>query len=446
MAQTGDFLGYRHRTSADPDLELVSTKQGTPCGELFRRFWQPVAMSSRVTSTPCALDILGMKLIVFRTQAGEVGLMHRQCAHRGASLEFGRVESRGIRCSYHGWLYDCRGKLLEAPLEGANSPLCRTVDQGAFPVVEKGGLVFAFLGAAEDRPAFPDIDSLAIPGDDLLPYALHYPCNWLQVHENLMDPLHAIYLHSKIGETHFTKAWGEIPAIEYVERSGRIYYLAARQIGTNVWVRLNEVAAPNFGLIAGLWETGEHECYFDRVSISRWTVPIDDENCWIIGFRHFHPDVEKAGQGLGRRELVGYDSADSYGQTGHRPYAEMQANPGDWEAQVSQGRIAVHALEHRCTSDRGVALLRNNLRKLLRRAPGADVNILRSPSPTNTWTSNTVIPLPHGGTTRINGESLVKIMRRVAEIIQSHDGESGVQRTERVRGELRTEAWETYVR
>jgi hypothetical protein len=237
--------------------------------------------------------------------------------------------------------------------------------QGAYPVQEVHGLVFAYLGPPAERPPFPRFDTCAAPGADLVAYSLHYPCNWLQVHENQMDPMHAVFLHSRMGENHFTAAWGEMPVVIYGTHRDRTYYVAARRVGDNAWVRINEVFVPNVGQVAALWENGETPRVFQRVGITRWTVPSDDESCQIFGWRHFGPDVEPPGLGQGDRRQVGHDSVDIYGQSGQRSQAEMQANPGDWEAQVSQRPIALHALEHRGATDVGVVTLRRQLRAAL---------------------------------------------------------------------------------
>ncbi|WP_270933456.1 aromatic ring-hydroxylating dioxygenase subunit alpha [Falsiroseomonas oryzae] len=359
------YSGYHRPLDAPEDAEITRTGRGTPLGELFRRHWQPVALASRIGVHPLALRVLGEDLVLFRSPSGTLGLLHRHCAHRGASLEYGRVEERGLRCCYHGWLFAHDGRLLEAPGEREGTPLLRTACQGAYPVQEVHGLVFAYLGPPEHRPPFPRFDTIGLPDVELVPYSLHYPCNWLQVHENQMDPMHAVFLHTRMGETHFTPAWGEMPVLIYGTHRDRTYYVAVRRVGDHVWVRINEVIVPNVGQVAALWESGEVPRIFQRVGITRWTVPADDESCWILGWRHFGPEVEPPGLGQGNRSLVGHDSLDIYGQSGHRPYAEMQANPGDWEAQVSQRPIAIHALEHRGATDVGVVTLRRQLRAAL---------------------------------------------------------------------------------
>ena len=96
----------------------------------MRRFWLPVAMSSQLGDLPAAIRILGEDLVVFRDRGGRVGLLDRHWAHRRASLEYRRIEERGIRCCYHGWHFDVDGTILETPGEPAGNPIRHKVYQG----------------------------------------------------------------------------------------------------------------------------------------------------------------------------------------------------------------------------------------------------------------------------------------------------------------------------
>ena len=414
------FNGHAKRIKPEADPLLTHTHAGSPMGEAMRLHWQPVCLSSQLKDLPLALRILGEDLVAFRDKKGLVGLLHKHCSHRGASLEFGRITDKGITCCYHGWHFAHDGSLLNAPAEPANSPLLKQVQQGAYPVIEFKGLVFAYMGPPAQMPPFPSFDSMQFSDVDLVPYALSHDCNWLQVHENLMDPLHAVFLHSRMGEVQLTQAWGEMPAVEWFEHGDRVCYLTSRQIGAHVWVRFNEVAFPNFGQVAGFWEDGNAAKYFERVGATRWTVPIDNTHCWIFGWRHFSPSLEA--KGIGNASQVGLNQLDIYGQTGDRPYEEMQRNTGDWEAEVSQGPIAIHALENKGSSDRGVVMLRRHL------AQG-----ISSPHPappcidgqTPTWTCNVVLhrpsPMPPDTDAALSAQALLSIGRSVKSIILAAD-------------------------
>jgi nitrite reductase/ring-hydroxylating ferredoxin subunit len=129
------FDGYHQTWIGQSDQELTRVGPGTAMGEYLRRYWQPVAMASELGSAPKLIRILGEDLVLFRETGGRLGLVQRRCPHRRASLEFGLPEARGIRCCYHGWLFDVDGTPLEVPgqPEGVEARICKTVRLGAYP-------------------------------------------------------------------------------------------------------------------------------------------------------------------------------------------------------------------------------------------------------------------------------------------------------------------------
>ena len=148
------FSAYHHRERPAEDEELSRVGPGTPCGEYLRRFWQPVVLSEDLRDLPRRLRIMGEDLVAFRAKSGAVGLLELHCPHRGTSLEFGLVGEKGIRCCYHGWLFDVDGRILETPGEPADSTLKDRLFHGAYPVHEYQGLVFAYMGPPEAQPDF----------------------------------------------------------------------------------------------------------------------------------------------------------------------------------------------------------------------------------------------------------------------------------------------------
>jgi len=130
------YSGYHHRQVPQEDAELTHVGPDTPCGEYMRRFWQPVCYSDELKDLPLRVRILGEDLVAFRDGSGAVGLLELHCPHRGTSLEFGLVGAKGIRCCYHGWLFDADGTILETPGEPANSTLKDRLFHGAYPVHE----------------------------------------------------------------------------------------------------------------------------------------------------------------------------------------------------------------------------------------------------------------------------------------------------------------------
>ena len=156
--------GYLHRDVPAEDGEITHVGPGTPAGEWFRRFWQPVFVSDGLKDLPTAIRILGEDLVLFRDGSGQIGLLELHCSHRGTSLEFGQIEERGIRCCYHAWLYDVNRRILETPGEPPESILKDRLHHGAYPTHEYGGLVFAYMGPREKQPVFPIFDTYDVPG------------------------------------------------------------------------------------------------------------------------------------------------------------------------------------------------------------------------------------------------------------------------------------------
>lgn len=371
------YSGYLQREKPAPDLELTSTDPGTPMGELMRKSWQPVCLSEELTDVPKAICIMGENLVAFRDKSGNIGVMHRNCAHRGASLEYGIVSDRGIRCCYHGWHFDVDGALLDAPCEQDATRLKETVTQGAYPAFERDGLVFAYMGPPDQKPPFPEFDTYTLPRDTkLVPFSNIYPCNWLQVYENIMDHMHTAVLHNKMvveGVDEATAAgvslegFGDMPVMQWEptrEGNGCVFIASRRLPENKVWVRITEMIFPNYLQIGSLLPTAARERH-GTSGCTRWNVPIDDHNMMILGYRHFNSTVDP--DGLGDEAGCGVDKIDFLeGQTGNRSYDEGQRAPGDWEVIVSQGKIALHAAEHPGGSDVGVYMCRKLLRDAVR--------------------------------------------------------------------------------
>jgi nitrite reductase/ring-hydroxylating ferredoxin subunit len=368
----GRFEGHARSGVPAPEALLAETNRGTPAGEYLRRFWQPVSMASRVGDRPLAIRIMGEDLVLFRDGSGKLGLLHKHCSHRGASLEFGVICHDGLQCCYHGWKYATDGRLLETPGlcaaagldERIGERVSERIRHGAYPVVEYAGLIFAYMGPPEHQPPFPVFDAFVAPqGNEMEPYQLHFPCNWLQVHENGADPMHVPFVHAIISEVQFTRMFGAIPVVDNVETPMGFLSLATRRWGDNLYVRANDVILPNMAQFGTPFIKGEDEKFAVCAGITRWVVPIDDENNWTFGIRHFNPVIDPLNEG--RRDLIGYLKTDGFGQTGDRPYEDRQRNPGDWDAQMSQRPIAVHAAENLVAHDSGVVLLRRQLRSAI---------------------------------------------------------------------------------
>lgn len=174
---------------------LTRVGPGTPMGDLLRRYWQPIAPAAVLEENPVRrVRILGEDLVLYRDRSGGLGLVGPRCAHRLVDLRFGIPEDHGLRCPYHGWCYDDAGRCIETPLESSHSRLKDRIRIPAYPVEELGGLVFAYLGP-EPAPLLPRWDFLVWPNMLRQIGITVIPCNWLQCHENSVDPMHNRYLH-----------------------------------------------------------------------------------------------------------------------------------------------------------------------------------------------------------------------------------------------------------
>jgi nitrite reductase/ring-hydroxylating ferredoxin subunit len=437
MATTKSFLtepysGY-HNDIPDNNLELTAVERGSKMGELLRRYWQPVALAEEIGETPLAVRMFGEDLVLLRTKKGELGLMDRHCPHRGTSLEYGLPTDEGVRCCYHGWHLAVDGRILETPGDPPISTLKDKLCHAAYPVKEYRGLVFGYFGPPEEIPEFPVYDSYDIPGDKLVSYCITYPCNWLQVHENVMDPAHAVFLHTRVTFSHFTDAWGLLPEMEFRETPTGMIYITTRRTEDGVWVRSNDIIMPNLAQVGYVLEGGDRLKEFGRVGITRWTTPIDNETCRIIGWRHFHPDVNP--DGLHNEADCGIEKVDFFGQSGDRPYTERQRLPGDFDAQVSQRPIANHNLEHLTVCDKGVMMLRRLLRKELRKIESGErpnVSSVKSNGAIPTYCHDTVMDICKPGSGDDN-ELLLRIGREVSDLIVDGDYQSAQDRPEQIR-------------
>ena len=164
-----DFRGYKQSTLPKIDELLSRVGPETSCGEYLRRYWHPVSLTSDISETPKEIRILGEDLVIFKTPKNNIGLVHKNCTHRRASLVYGKTEERGIRCCYHGWLFSTDGEVLETPGEDPESKsasnLRKKFKLGAYPIIEFNGLVFTYMGPMEKIPEFPHYDAFEIPNN-----------------------------------------------------------------------------------------------------------------------------------------------------------------------------------------------------------------------------------------------------------------------------------------
>ena len=418
MATRAPFLstrygGYYHREIPQEDAELTRIGPGTPCGEYLRRFWQPVTFSDDLKDLPVALKILGEELVAFRDFSGRIGVVEAHCPHRGTSLEFGLVSEKGIRCCYHGWLFDVDGTILETPGEPEDSTLKDRLCHGAYPTHEYNGTVFAYMGPPDQMPPFPLFDSYEREGYRMIPGKKYdYPCNWLQILENAMDPVHTSFLHTIVSGSQFTEEFGVIPELDFIETPVGMIYIATRRMGDNVWVRMVENIMPNLQQVAPIWETGQDPHEFDGPMMSRWIVPQDDTHTMLLEFRHISVTDESTPAWWADREQM---------LPAQLPITEnledQQRQPTDYEAQVSQRPIAIHGMEHLGATDRGITMFRKLVKDGIQAVQeGRDPDVLsRDEKPQSTYCNDTVVYSPAVGSAEEDIKSMREIGRKLAE-------------------------------
>ena len=272
--------------TAEQNALLTQTNAGMPGGELLRRYWQPSALSEELPAGggPIAIRLLGEDLALFRDEDGRPGLLGLHCAHRGADLSYGRVENGGLRCLYHGWLYDRAGTCLEQPGEPAGSDFSRKVRHTAYPCQERAGIIFAYLGPGEP-PELPNYEPFGVPDSQRFVTKYRHECNYLQGNEGNIDPAHISYLHRQLQPKPREAGSDAVmhrrmalysrdvrPTLETEDADFGVRIYSVRQIGDETYLRITNFVMPNLSAIVG--QTGEHGYAI------HWHVPIDDTSHW----------------------------------------------------------------------------------------------------------------------------------------------------------------------
>ena len=343
------------------DATLVQVGPGTPAGEMLRRYWHPIAVSAEVGSRPLKVRALGEDLILFRDLRGRPGLVYPRCCHRGTTLYYGRVEAAGIRCCYHGWLFDLQGHCLDqpgAPREKVDNPrYLATSRQPWYPVLDHHGLIFAYLGPPEKKPVLPrydvfddvpDDEEIVADGSNIGLEGDTTPCNWLQTHENVMDPYHVFILHSQNSGNQFVPVMGLLPEVSWHETPLGVKSHQDRQLPDgSVFHRVTEVVMPNVRIVAN-----PRVRRYGRSDSVAWTLPIDDTTTKIFTL-YRTPRGE-------RHERMRFEGGRRWAELTEEEHQRM---PNDYEAQVGQGAITFHSEERLTGSDRGVVMFRRRLRE-----------------------------------------------------------------------------------
>ena len=273
---------------------LCRTGPSDPAGELLRRYWQPVALAEEIEpgSAPMPVRVLSEDLTLFRDQYDRLGLVARHCAHRAADLSYARIEDGGLRCLYHGWLYDIHGNCLEQPGEPEGSTFKDKIQLLSYPVMERAGVVFAYLGPGEP-PLLPAYEFLDIAPEHRVVTKIFHECNYQQGNEGNIDPQHLSFLHFFIredasgsrvatgnvqgGGATSNRMMGDDPSptieVEETDYGIRIYAVRDTDAGDD-YVRITNFIYPNLASFPA----------FPGVFGVNWHVPVDDTHHWKFMF------------------------------------------------------------------------------------------------------------------------------------------------------------------
>ncbi len=215
---------------AQENETMTRVGPGTPAGETLRRYWLPINFSDEVkTDEPKIVRRLAEDLLLFRDEFGRVGLTEPVCPHRGTSLEYGWIEGGGIRCCYHGWVYDVTGRCIEQPGEPAESTFKDKIKLKAYPTHEHGGIVWAYMGPGEPPP-FPRYDFLVREDGERTLNSYLRECNFMNQLDNCLDPVHATILHGRdVNGVRQNPERAESPEFEVLADDLFASYVARRQ-------------------------------------------------------------------------------------------------------------------------------------------------------------------------------------------------------------------------
>src|ERR671918_547074 len=245
---------------------------GSPAGGMLRRYWHPIAFEKEVKRRPIRRRILGEDLVLFRDDQGRFGLLALRCSHRGTSLEFGHVEDGGLRCCYHGWLYDIRGRVLEQPGEPTDSTFKERVRHPAYKTQELGGVIFAYLGPAP-APLLPRYDVLVRQDGVRARRGRTVNCNFFQMIENSVDQNHLKWLH----RTAKTPTWDDGEINPQAFELGILNTYTRRVADRKRYAHVNFFVMPTMNKTGNVEEghPGEHQASSSG-EVMRWRVPADD--------------------------------------------------------------------------------------------------------------------------------------------------------------------------
>jgi 5,5'-dehydrodivanillate O-demethylase oxygenase subunit len=380
---------------------ITQVGRGTPMGELLRRYWMPIAAVAELDDTPVKpVRLLGEDLVLFKDGQGAYGLVDRHCPHRRADLSYGMVEACGLRCNYHGWLWEHTGRCVEQPFEQVAHPDARYKDRvriTAYPVEAKAGLLWAYLGPPP-APLVPTWEPFTWTNGFVQVVFSEVPCNWVQCQENSIDPVHFEWLHSR-----WTRALSGVDGppppthlkIGFEEFEFGFTYrriLEGQSEQDELWTVGRCCLWPNCLFTGGHFE---------------WRVPIDDANTLSVGW--FFDRVPNEQEPYVQDRIPYWTSPIKDPVTGRWITSHIMNQ--DFVAWVGQGTVADRTQEHLGESDRGVVMMRRRLLEEAERvAQGAEPKALVRDAERNRCVRLPIIGREHfvNGSSRVEQETSQK--------------------------------------
>ena len=373
----------------EQNAALTETGPGTPGGAFFRSYWIPALLADELPENECPpvrIKLLSERLLAFRDTDGRYGLIDEFCAHRGVSLWFGRNEDHGLRCPYHGWKYDVTGQCVEVPSEPAEGGFCKRIKLKSYPLVERGGILWTYMGPVENQPPLPEFEFALVPTAQRFVSKRHQESNWLQALEGGIDSSHVSWLHrgdlnsdplfkgSKANQYNLNDAR---PVFEVVESPGGLYIGARRNAedGSYYW-RITPWVAPSFTMIA---PRGNHAVH------GHFWIPIDDYNCWTWSFDYHSlrelttAEVQAMRDGKGihvqyvsgtYRPLANKDNDYLIDRAAQKKGTTFSGVAGiamqDASLQESMGPIVDRTKENLVSTDNGIIMARHRMLKAIK--------------------------------------------------------------------------------
>ncbi len=377
-------------TTVEENERFVRVGRGQPAGEMLRRYWLPALLSAEIAErdgAPVRVRLLAEDLIAFRDTNGRVGLVEAYCPHRRAPMFFGRNEECGLRCVYHGWKFDADGKCVDMPSEPPDSPMKAGMTIGAYPTVERGGVIWAYLGPKDKMPAPPDYEWLRVPPSHSFVTKAFEHCNYMQALEGGMDTSHSSFLHNNsIGNMTALRNRDGAPRTDVEVTDYGYTYISKRDLGDEGnYVRVYHFVMPNQqmrGTVTG-WFGGKRDQ--PKLDGHIW-VPIDDTSTYVYNWCHGYDesvpisaaDQEKFEASAGRGKdhfipgtfVLNRNPGNDYRIDRQRQKTQtftgiVGTNTQDYAMQEGMGPISDRSREHLGTSDRAIVVMRRLIKEAI---------------------------------------------------------------------------------